>query len=307
VPARTEPSPASGIVGIDTARALVERTTAESQRTTQALQRSEATWRAMVDGLTDAVAFADLQRRILHVNPAFTAMWGYPADEVLGRGTEILYADPADHAALGQARFSAGTSAEDHLYQLRYRRRDGSEFWGETIGIRVTDASGTLFGYLGVHRDITERLRAEEALRRSRAQLAAFVQQAPHSLALFDRNMDYLAASRQWVRLYGHGHADLVGLNHYELTPNLPQTWKDAHRRALAGETIRNDSDQWKDDDGGEHWLSWVVQPWTDELGEVAGIIISSDASPIRRVPIARSARPAIAWRRSSSPPRSRW
>ncbi|MFO1338207.1 MAG: PAS domain S-box protein [Burkholderiaceae bacterium] len=243
----------------------------------RALQRSEATWRAMFEGLTDAAVFADPQRHILHVNPAFCALWGYTADEVRGRSTELLYADPADFAALGQRRFSTVESPDRHTYHLRYRRRDGSEFWGESIGIRVADAGGEVFGYLGVHRDITQRRQAEEALRQSRAQLAAFVQQAPHAMAMFDRGMNYLAASRLWTEAYGGGRADLTGLYHYEVLPNVPDHWRDAHRRALAGATVRNDSDHWVQDDGTEHWGRWMTQPWTDEQGGVAGIIISAE------------------------------
>ena len=117
------------------------------------------------------------------------------------------------------------------------------------------------------------------ALKRSRAQLAAFVQQAPHGIAMFDREMNYLATSRLWLQKYGAGYDDLTGLNHYTVLPDLPEAWRQAHRRALAGETVRSEGDHWVRADGSEQWLRWVTQPWIDESGEVAGVIISSEDS----------------------------
>ncbi len=267
----------SGIAEVDAARALLERAGAERESALEALQRSEANWRAMFDGLPYAVVFADDERRIRHVNPAFCTIWGYAADEVLGRTTEFLYADPADYAHLGRTRFSRDGTPGSAIYELRYRRKDGSEFWGETVGIRIVGRDGGVVGNLGVHRDVTDRRQAQEALRRSRALLAAFVQQAPLSIAMFDRQMNYLAASRKWANLDGRGHDDLVGANHYALWPDMPDAWRDVHRRGMAGETLRSDREHWQRADGSDHWMRWIVQPWTDEKGEVAGILIASE------------------------------
>ena len=111
---------------------------------------------------------------------------------------------------------------------MRYRRRDGSTFWAESVAMRVTTPEGEVLGMLGLHRDVTQRRQAHQALQRSRAQLEAFVQQAPHSIAMLDRGMNYIAVSRLWMRHYAGPHADLTGLNHYSVLPDLPQAWKDA-------------------------------------------------------------------------------
>ncbi len=128
------------------------------------------------------------------------------------------------------------------------------------------------------------RENALQALHRSRAQLAALVEQAPHGIAMFDREMNYLAASRRWVRQYAPGHDKVIGLNHYVLRPRLQEMWKEVHRRALAGETLGNDAEPWVDDEGREYLLDWVAQPWTDDTGAVGGLILSAeDVSEQRR------------------------
>lgn len=128
-----------------------------------------------------------------------------------------------------------------------------------------------------IRRAEREREQAEENLRKSQAQLLTFIQHAPISIAMFDRDMNYLSASGRWLADYGQGNADLAGLNHYALFPDLPERWKDIHRRCLAGATLKSDEDLWVQDDGRRRWLRWAVVPWTDGEGKVGGIIMSAE------------------------------
>ncbi|WP_395700153.1 PAS domain S-box protein [Aquabacterium sp.] len=279
-PATAAAAPAAAplpIAEITAAREALHSVQTGRETALQALQASEATFRAMFNGLPDAMILTDAQRHIRLANPAFTELFGYAAEEVLGRRTEFLYADAADFSAIGETRFASAMAGRRESFEVRYRRRDGSEFWCESTGIRITNDRGELQGMLGLHRDITARRQADEALRRSRAQLAALVQQAPHCIAMFDRQMNYLATSRMWLQRFGEGHADLVGRNHYAVLPDLPDACKTLHQRALAGETLRDDNDHWQRADGTELWLRWVLQPWTDEQGEVGGVILSTE------------------------------
>jgi two-component system CheB/CheR fusion protein len=122
-----------------------------------------------------------------------------------------------------------------------------------------------------------EREQAEANLKRSQAQLRTFIQHAPISIAMFDRDLNYLAASGRWLADYGQGSADLAGRNHYALYPDLPERWKDIHRRCLAGATLKSDEDLWVQGDGSRRWLRWAVLPWTDGEGRIGGIIMSAE------------------------------
>ena len=103
-----------------------------------------------------------------------------------------------------------------------------------------------------------------------------FIQHAPISIAMFDREMNYLAASGRWIAQFGHGRTNLVGLNHYQITPEQPQQWTWAHNQGLAGRTVKNDEDLWLRADGSKNWLRWAVVPWTTPDGSIGGIIIAS-------------------------------
>lgn len=121
------------------------------------------------------------------------------------------------------------------------------------------------------------RKRAEQELRDREERLRLFIEHAPASLAMFDRGMRYLSASRRWRRDYGLGDLDLVGLSHYEIFPEITENWRAVHRRALAGEVVRAQADRFDRADGSVQWLNWEVRPWHDLKGNVAGIVIFSE------------------------------
>ena len=61
---------------------------------------------------------------------------------------------------------------------------------------------------------------------------------------MFDREMRYLHVSRRWRTDFHLGERDLRGLSHYEVFPDIPERWKKAHRRGLAGEVVREEADR---------------------------------------------------------------
>ena len=97
------------------------------------------------------------------------------------------------------------------------------------------------------------------------------------SIAIFDRQMTYLATSERWIADYGQHHRSFVGLNHYEAHPDLPARWKEAHRRGLAGETLDRKDDLWEQADGMRMWVCWTVSPWRDRGGQIGGIVITAE------------------------------
>ncbi|MEY4748819.1 MAG: hypothetical protein RIQ60_1033 [Pseudomonadota bacterium] len=268
----TDSQPVPQIAEIAAARRHLDASAQAQDAAHAALRASETIFRAVLAGLPDSALLADTQRRIRLVNAAFTAQFGYSAEEVIGRDTSFLYADPQDFRATGQAHFNAETGhSAPAVYTLRYRRRDGSSFWAETAAMRVWGDDGELLGMFGLHRDITERRQAEDALRRSRAQLTAFIEQAPNCIAMFDADLGCVAASGEWQRLYGQAQATAG----QDSAP--PGFWKAARRAALTGSAQRDQVEQVDRAGQGTTWLNWSVVPWNDERGDPAGAIVSVD------------------------------
>lgn len=100
------------------------------------------------------------------------------------------------------------------------------------------------------------------------------VNTAPVSIAMFDAQMCYLAASVGWKKDYLANESDLIGKNHYKLYPDVPERWREIHRKGLSGITQHNHCDLFLRDNGQVHWIDWSLMPWHDENGEIGGIII---------------------------------
>ena len=121
---------------------------------------------------------------------------------------------------------------------------------------------------------IVELEKAEEASRHREALLRIFVTHAPVSVVMCDKNMRWLAYSRRVVQDYRLGNEDLTGRYHYDIVPDLPETWKKDHQRVLAGETITVEEERFYRADGREEWVRREVIPWRDASDQIGGIII---------------------------------
>jgi PAS domain S-box-containing protein len=161
--------------------------------------------------------------------------------------------------------------------EFRVLHPDGSMRFISGRGELTRDATGQVLGMSGTGQDITERKIAEFAHRESEELLKLFIEYAPVPLAMFDREMRYLYASRRWRSDYGLGDRPLVNVSHYEIFPDLPQHWKELHRRGLAGEILREEAEPFQRADGSVQWLRWELRPWYDADGLVGGIVIFSE------------------------------
>ena len=113
-----------------------------------------------------------------------------------------------------------------------------------------------------------------EPLRAIEERLQFFLDHAPGRLAMFDREMRYLAVNRRWQEDYAPPGMVVIGKCHYDVYPGQTEAWKDAHRRGLAGEVVRVEQERLPVPDGSAVWLRWQVQPWYDTAGVVGGIVL---------------------------------
>ena len=154
---------------------------------------------------------------------------------------------------------------------------DGSMHWISGRWRVIKDASGQPVRLIGSDYDITDRKRIEEELRADEERFRLFIENAPAGLAMFDREMRYLHVSRRWRTDFHLGERDLRGRSHYEVFPDIPEHWKEAHRRGLAGEVVREEADRYERADGSRYWLCWEIRPWHDKTGAVGGIVIFAE------------------------------
>lgn len=113
--------------------------------------------------------------------------------------------------------------------------------------------------------------------------LGRFIEGAPFASAMFDRNMTYLYVSPRWREDYSLGQRELCGISHYEIFPEIPERWKEAHQLGLAGEVVHKAEDRFERVDGSVQWLRWQIRPWFENETLVGGIVISTEDITARK------------------------
>ncbi len=162
------------------------------------------------------------------------------------------------------------------LFNMEYRiarRKDGAVRWVHGLGRIDRGNDGTPLFMRGSVEDITQRKEMEATLRKTKERLQMLIEHAPVGLAMFDREMRYLAVSRRWLEIRGIPGEEVLGKCHYDLFPNAPERYKEIHRRGFAGEVQKCDEDRFEGRDGSAEWKRWEVLPWRGDDGEVGGII----------------------------------
>ncbi|QXE23551.1 PAS/PAC sensor signal transduction histidine kinase [Richelia sinica FACHB-800] len=114
-------------------------------------------------------------------------------------------------------------------------------------------------------------------------QISLFIEYTPAAIAIFDKQMRYLSASRRWREDYRLGDRELIGHCHYDIFPHLPQSWQEIHQRCLAGAVEHCEEDRIYHTDGSIDWLKWEIHPWYQDDGEIGGIIIFTEVITNRK------------------------
>ena len=188
---------------------------------------------------------------------------------------EVVHPDDLSHAERVVAQ--AAREGTELNIEFRVRDRDGTIRWLLSRGRPLRDREGRSTRFVGIVLDITARKLAEEAMRARERDLRRFAEFAPVAIAMFDREMRYVAASRRFRDDYCLGDQELVGRSHYDVFPEIPEYWREIHRRCLAGAVERSPGELFTRSDGGEQWIRWEIQPWHGADGEIGGIVLFSE------------------------------
>ncbi len=252
--------------------ARVSSRTAELNQSNRLLQENERRIAFMANAAPVFIAHLDRDRRYKFVNRGYADLFGRLPETLIGqRAEDVVGKEAFAHAAPYMEKALAGETVE---YDLSLQAASGDL---RSILVRYAperNETGHVVGFIAAILDVTERRKIEAALKDSEERLQLFIQHAPAALAMFDRDMRYLAVSRRWISDYGLGETSLIGRSHYDVFPDIPERWKAIHRRALAGEIVQSSEDRFDRANGQVLWTQWEVRPWRKPSGDVAGIVI---------------------------------
>lgn len=80
----------------------------------------------------------------------------------------------------------------------------------------------------------------------------------------------------RWLRDYQCPDSDIIGRHHYEVFPEIPEKWRQVHRRALAGEVLSAEEDHFVRN-GAVMFTRWQCRPWYHSSGSIGGIVLYTE------------------------------
>ncbi|HEY9050804.1 MAG TPA: PAS domain-containing protein [Gammaproteobacteria bacterium] len=254
-------------------RQVIEKTR-HLQEGKDALAASEEKFRTILDSVDAYIYLKDGEGRYLFVNKLARELLQINMEDIVGFGDEKFFdAATTENIRRNDARvLKNGEVLKTEETNTVAQTGKKAVFLSTKLPLRNED--GSIYALCGVSIDIAERKRMEDALRENKEQLQLFIEHAPAALAMFDRDMHYLAVSRRWIDDYCLDDQAIIGKSHYEIFPDLPERWSDTHRRGLSGEVIKCDEDRFERADGTTQWLQWEIRPWKLADGSVGGIVI---------------------------------
>jgi len=224
--------------------------------------------------ITDA---AQPHHPIIYANPSMEKITGYTADELSGHSAFFLLADDVDQPDVAALR-SAFAEGRECRAILRNYRKNGSLFWNELSVSPVRDEHGIINHFVGITEDITERERAQRALRESEARLQAILDNSPAVIYVKDVHGRYLLINQRFEKLFHVDRIQVRAKTDFDLFPKeTAEAFRANDRTVLQAEAPF----QWEEivpQDDGTHTYISIKFPLRDAAGKIYAVCgISTD------------------------------
>lgn len=206
----------------------------ERRRDEDALRK----FRRVVEQATSTVIITDARGIIEYVNPRFTEISGYSTDEAVGKHSNLIKSglmSPETYRDLWST-IAAGAVWRGELLNCR---KDGSTYWDFVVISPMRDDSRRITHFVSIQQDITERKKAEEALRISEERFRATFEQAAVGIAHIAPDGRWLRVNRKLCEIVGYSHDELLDTTFQAIThPDDLDADAEAVRRLLTGEGV---------------------------------------------------------------------
>lgn len=252
-------------------RDITDRKSAE-----EALRRSEARKAAVLETAIDAIVSIDQQGKIIEWNPAAERIFGYSRELALGRDMAELVI-PASNTELhrrGLTRFlqtGRGRTMGNRV-EVMAMRANGAEFPVELSVTRIPGDGPSAF--ISFIRDITDRRRTEEALRKSEERFRLLVEGVEdYAIYMLDTHGRITTWNAGAERIEGYRAQEIIGRRfHRFYTPEDVERKKPDQALAVATAEGRFQDERWQvRKDGTHYWASFVITALRDENGKLTG------------------------------------
>jgi len=244
------------VLALITMRVVGRRAARTVQQVNDILERNEARFRAIVRDSNDIMAIVDTAGRIVYASPATEHILGFDTEQLVGTSIfDLVHPEDRAVASAGLDRTRSGTEAE--RLEIRLRAVDNEWHLMEAVATNLLD-DPAVEGFVISARDLTERRRAEAALREAQEGFRSAFEYAPIGMALTGIDGNLFRVNRALVQMLGRGERDLLSTSVLDLChPNDRDALREAVTSLVQGRVTSYQINQrYLHHDGHPVWVS---------------------------------------------------
>jgi len=190
----------------------------ERRQAEEALRESEKHYRLLADNAADTIWTVDLNMRPTYISPSVTRLLGYSVEEAMSKRMEEVFTPTSFETVmkvlaeeLAIEKMEEKDLSRSRTLELEAYRRDGSIVPVETRHSFLRDPDGRPVEVLTIARDITERKRAEEALRESEIKYRTIFETTEAVTAIIEEDMTISLVNKECEKMLGYSKEELEG------------------------------------------------------------------------------------------------
>ena len=239
------------------------------------LGEGDERFRLLVEGVTDyAIYMLDPTGRIVSWNSGAQLIKGYTKSEVIGQHFSLFFT-PEDRQRGKPATLLEIAAREGKYQEESWRvRKDGSLFWANILITPLYDASGKLRGFGKVTRDMTERRRAQEALRQSEERFRLLIEGVrDYAIFMLDPTGHIVSWNSGAQLIKGYTAAEIIG-HHFSIfyPPEDIRDGKPERELRIATAEGRYEEEGWRlRKDGSRFWANVLITALFEQHGQLRG------------------------------------
>ncbi len=246
----------------------LEQEAATRTRTDEAIRESEEKYRALFDESRDAIYITSREGKFLDVNRALLELFGYTREEMVDKiNVREIYADPDDRDKFQQEIELKGSVRD---YEEKFRKKNGAQMDCLLTSTVRQSTDGTILGYQGIIRDVTEHRRAEKAHRESEARYRAVVEDQTELICRFLPDKTITFVNEAYCRYFAKKQEELIG---HTFTPLIPEEDYAKVEKRFASLSPKNPVVTYEHrvlaPNGEIQWQQWTNRMVLDEHGQL--------------------------------------
>ena len=186
----------------------------EHKKADEALRDSEERYRSLFEDSRDAIYIVTRDGYYVDVNQSLLELTGYTKEELLNLNVLETYVNPADRLRFQQEIERNGSVRN---FEVKFRKKDGLEFDGLLSSTVRKTSDGTILGYQGIIRDITDRKKADEALRESEERYRSLFEASRDMIYIRTKEGNFVDINPAGLKMLGYTKEEMLNLNVMEI------------------------------------------------------------------------------------------